>query len=278
MLKILSISAEVTPFGKTGGLADVAGSLPKALRALGHDVRVVMPAYQSIEDGFRSGQYDLQVLPGGLHVPTGVGPIPAGVFEGRLPGSDVPVYFIAEHNLFGRPNIYGYGDDAYRFAFFSSAALDLIAALDWRPDVVHGHDWHAAPALTWLDTAGNTDGRYRGTPTLFTIHNLMHQGKTHWTVFNYLQLLTHRLNEEAYGEVNFMARGIYHATLINTVSPTYAREIMTPAGGAGLDGLLRHRRRELACHNAMMCPSSRWSRGSTGKKASTLPVTSFICC
>ncbi len=241
MLKILSLSAEVDPFAKTGGLGDVAASLPKALRALGHDVRAVMPAYRSVEDGYHSGKFELRALPGELRVPTGVGVIPAGVFEGRLPGSDAPIYFIAEGNLFSRSSIYGYYDDAYRFAFFCRAALELMRALDWRPDIVHGHDWHAAPALTWLSTAGEVDDRFSGMPALFTIHNLAHQGKTSWGIFNYLQLLTHRLNEEGYGEVNFMARGIHHATLINTVSPTYAREIMTSDGGGGMDGLLRHR-------------------------------------
>ncbi len=245
MLKVFCISAEVAPFAKTGGLGDVAGSLPKALQAMGHDVRVVMPAYRSIEDGYHTGRFKLLTLPGQLSVPTDVGVTPVGVFEGRLPGSEVPIYFIAERNLFGRPNVYGYNDDPYRFAFFSRAALDLIVALDWRPDIIHGHDWHAAPAITWLATAGAMDNRYRNIPTLFTIHNLAHQGRTHWNIFDYLGVLTHRLNEEGYDAVNFMARGIYHATLINTVSPTYAREIMTPDGGAGLDGLLRHRRYDL---------------------------------
>ena len=241
MLKILFLSAEVAPFAKTGGLADVTGSLPKALRAMGHDVRVVMPAYQSIEQGYQSGRFNLRVLPGELRVPLGTGLIPAGVFEGQLPGSDVPIYFIAEGNLFNRPNISGYGDDPYRFAFFSRAALDLTLTLDWRPDIVNGHDWHAAPAITWLATAGAADDRYRNIPTLFTIHNLAHQGHSGWDILNYLGILTHRLNEEGYGEVNFMARGIAHASLINTVSPTYAREMMTPEGGAGMDGLLRYR-------------------------------------
>ncbi len=242
MLKILMISAEVAPFVKTGGLGDVAGSLPKALRELGHDVRVIMPAFRSIEDAYHAGRLQLATpLPGGMLVPTGAGAIPAGVFEGRLPGGEVPVYFIAEDNLFGRPQIYGYGDDVYRFAFFSRAAMEFSRAIDWRPDVVNAHDWHAAPAITWLSTAGNSLDWFRGIPSIFTIHNLMHQGKTSWDIFDYLQLFTHRLNEEAYGEVNFMARGIYHATLVNTVSPTYAREIMTPVGGAGMDGLLRQR-------------------------------------
>jgi starch synthase len=205
---------------------------------MGHDVRIAMPAYRSIEHGY-PGVSPMQLQ---LNVPTGTGTVRAGAFEGRLPGSDVPVYFIAESHLFNRDEVYGYGDDAYRFAFFSRAALDLtVAALGWRPDVVHCNDWHTAPAITWLATAGQGDPRYRDIPTVFTIHNLAHQGKASWQIFDYLDLKTHSLQEEAYGEVNFMARGIYHATMINTVSPTYAREIMTPEGGAGLDGLLRYR-------------------------------------
>ncbi len=148
------------------------------------------PPIAPIEDAYHAGQLKLSTpLPGGMLVPTGVGAIPAGVFEGQLPGSDVPVYFIAEGNLFGRPQIYGYGDDVYRFAFFSRAALEFIRAIDWRPDVVNAHDWHAAPAITWLNTAGNSLDWYRDIPSIFTIHNLMHQGKTSWDVFDYLQLV-----------------------------------------------------------------------------------------
>ena len=241
-LKILFLSAEVSPFAKRGGLGDVAGSLPKALREMGHDVRVVMPAYRQIEEGMEGvTPMDLQ-----LRVPTGSGVVQAGAFEGRLPGSDVPIYFIAQWDLFDRPEVYGYGDDTFRFAFFSRAALDLtFAALGWRPDVVHAHDWHTAPAITWLATAGQGDPLYANVPTVFTIHNLAHQGKAPWSIFNYLGIWSHSLTEEAFDEVNFMARGIYHATMVNTVSPTYAREIMTSAGGAGLDGLLRHRSYDL---------------------------------
>jgi starch synthase len=240
-LKILYLSAEVAPFAKTGGLGDVGGSLPKALKKMGHDVRVVMPAYQAIEESIQTGRYNLETLPGHLTVPMGIGPIPAGVFEGRLPDSEVPIYFIAERNLFNRPEIYGYQDDAYRFSFYSRAALDLTLALNWKPDLVHAHDWHSAPALTWLATAGNTHSFFRNMPTVFTIHNLAHQGRTTWNIFDYLGLQTHSITEEGFGEVNFMARGIYHATMINTVSPTYAHEIMTRDGGAYLDGLLHHR-------------------------------------
>lgn len=242
-MKILFLSSEVAPFAKIGGLADVAGSLPKALAELGHDVRIVMPAYRAIEEHHARGTLGVRGTSLKLHVPMGQGPISAGVFEATLPDSPVPIYFIAEHHVFGgRDHAYGYWDDAYRFAFFSRAALDLaIAALEWRPDVVHAHDWHGAPAVAWLATAGQFDSRYSRLPTVFTIHNLMHQGTAPWSIFEYLGVLSHRLAEERYGEVNFMARGIYHATMINTVSPNYAREIMTREGGFGLDGLLRHR-------------------------------------
>lgn len=242
-LKILLLSAEVAPFAKAGGLADVCGSLPKALAALGHEVRVVMPAYHTIEAALRTGKNGVRPYPLTLRVPLGQEVVPAGVLDATLPGSDVPIYFIAERQRFGdRPFFYGYPDDPYRFAFFSRAALDLaIAALDWRPDVVHAHDWHTAPAITWLATAGQNDSRYANLPTLFTIHNLMHQGQANARVFDYLGIRAPRLLEERPGDVNFMARGIYHATMINTVSPTYAREILTREGGFGLDGLLRYR-------------------------------------
>ena len=240
-LKILFLAAEVAPFAKRGGLADVAGSLPKALRSLGHEVVVIMPAYQNIEEAYEAGKWELRALPGDLRVPTGAGLLPAGVFTAKLPGTDVQVYFIAEGNLFHRPEIYGYNDDAYRFCFFSRASMELISAFSWRPDVIHCHDWHTAPALMWLNTTGQLDAFYRAIPSVFTIHNLAHQGRTSRNVLHYLGSATEPLIEESWQEVNFMARGIYHGTLINTVSPTYAREIRTPIGGANLDRMLNYR-------------------------------------
>ncbi len=242
-LRILFLSAEVAPFAKAGGLADVCGSLPKALAAFGHDVRVIMPAYAPVEAALHAGRLGVRPHPATLRVPMGTEAVPAGVLEATLPGSSVVVWFVAEAQRFGsRPFFYGYNDDAYRFAFFSRAALDLtIAALGWRPDIVHAHDWHTAPAITWLATTGQHDARYAGLATVFTIHNLRHQGTAPWDVFRYLGVLSHSLVEERYGQVNFMARGVYHATMITTVSPTYAREIMTREGGSGLDALLRYR-------------------------------------
>lgn len=241
-LKILYLASEAAPFVKTGGLADVTGSLPKAMAALGHDVRLVVPACAPIEARAQQPGSDIRVSDLTLRVPVDGGHVTAGLFESFLPGTYVPVTFVAERNLFARPQLYGYPDDPYRFAFFSRAALDAeVAAKGWRPDVVHAHDWHAAAAVWWLATAGNADERYRAIPTVFTVHNLMHQGHAPWGLTDYLGIVTHGLVEEPYGGVNLMARGIYHATMLSTVSPTYAREIMTREGGYGLDGLLRHR-------------------------------------
>ncbi len=245
-LKILYLASEVAPFAKTGGLADVAGALPKALAALGHEVRVVMPAYASLEAAVARGEASPQPTPIVLDVPLGFESVRAGVFRSWLPGSSVPVFCIAERHFFDRPSIYGYADDPYRFAFFCRAALDLaVAAQRWRPDLVHVNDWQGAPAVLWLASAATSDERYRGIPTLFTIHNLGYQGWAPWHTLDFLGVRTHRLVEEPPGEVNFMARGIFHATMINTVSPTYAREVLTNEGGAGLDGLLRHRQYDL---------------------------------
>ena len=241
-LRILILAAEAAPFAKTGGLADVVGSLPKALAERGHDVRVVMPAYADIERSARTARWGLKASPILLRVPVGGALVNAGVFETTLPGSAVPISFIAERTRFDRPQIYGYDDDPYRFAFFSRAALDLVvAAQGWRPDIVHAHDWHAAPAIAWLATAGRLDPRYHGLPTVFTVHNLLHQGKAPRNALAYLGIDQPPLVEEGASSTNFMARAIYHATMINTVSPTYAREILTPAYGEGLDALLRYR-------------------------------------
>ena len=117
----------------------------------------------------------------------------------------------------------------------------MIAALGWRPDIVHAHDWHASPAILWLATGAAWDERYRAIPTVLTIHNLLHQGRAPMDVLRYLGIQASRLFEEGPGEINLLAQAIFRATMINTVSPTYSREILTPHGGAALDALLRYR-------------------------------------
>jgi starch synthase len=246
-LKVLFVSSEVTPFRKTGGLGDVAGALPKALAARGIDVRVVMPLYRGIRWD------DLEPLEGVLEVPMYYGTARAAVRMGSLPGSEVPIYFLEHHGYFDRPEVYGpadgggYADNLERFTFFSRACLELARALGFEADVVHANDWQTALVPVYLNTL------YRGTPlqraaTLFTIHNLAFQG-----VFDGDGLFVTGLGREHYvpgelehyGAMNLMKGGLVHATLLSTVSPTYAEEIQRPEHGAGLDGVIAARRSDL---------------------------------
>ncbi|NPA91857.1 MAG: glycogen synthase GlgA [Chloroflexi bacterium] len=238
-LRVLFLSAEVFPFAKTGGLADVAGSLPKAIRKLGHDIRIVMPRYGFID----KDRWNLQPVTR-VHVPMGDTVEEGEVYLTYL--GDVPVYMVDNARYFHRDGIYAYPDDAERFIFFSRAALELARALDWAPHIVHCNDWHTALVPNWLKTIFKDDPFWQNTRTVFTIHNLAYQG-----VFG------HRILEVAglaqYGfivhpelshwdhVIHFMARGIIFADIITTVSPRYAQEIMTPEFGAGLDPLLRER-------------------------------------
>ncbi len=243
-LKILIAASEVVPFAKSGGLADVAGALPKALAALGHEVFVVMPCYASIDKEL----YGLKPLEGALGVPMGVmGEAWAGVYEGVLPQSAVKIYFIEHQGFFGRKGLYdeegqGYADNDNRFIFFSRAVMQLAKKLHFRPDVIHVNDWHTAPIPVLLNSVYASDDDFKGTGTLLSLHNLQHQGKFYkgamdvlgvgWEHFNASEL-------EEYDGVNFLKGGIVHADAFNAVSQKYAQEICTPEFGWGLDGLIR---------------------------------------
>ena len=170
-LKILFVSAEVAPFAKVGGLADVAGALPKALRALGHDVRVVMPRYGTID----VDKYGLRKVLAGVPVPLAHQPVPADILQGRL-GDDIPVYLIENQQFFGREGMYGFWDDDARFLYFSRAALEMLRPLDFKPDVIHVNDWHSAVIPNMLARLYLDDPFYAGIATALTIHNLAFQG------------------------------------------------------------------------------------------------------
>ncbi len=245
-LKILMLSAEIWPFAKTGGLADVVGALPIALHALGHDVRVVMPRYGLIDPA----RFNLRKILDPFPVPFGDTTQDAFLWEGKLDG-DVPAYFVENKELFGREGIYMYPDDAERFIFFSRAALEMLKRLNWQPDIIHCHDWHTALVPNWLRTIYASDPFFANTATVYTIHNIAYQG-----------IFGHRVLEiaglAAYGfiahpsvapdlnqVVDFMARGILFADQINAVSETYAREIQTPEFGERLDPILRERQDRL---------------------------------
>ncbi|HLM75618.1 MAG TPA: glycogen/starch synthase [Polyangiaceae bacterium] len=245
-LKVLFVVSECVPFAKTGGLGDVAGALPIALAERGHDVRVVLPRYRS------AATFPAKKLPAPLAVPVGPGEAWCAVWETRLAKSRARVYLLEQNELFNRAGIYAdpggdYADNLARFTFLSRGALRLCSYLDFTPDVIHVHDWPTALIPVYLNSTE------RGTPlgraaTVLTIHNLGYQG---W--FNKGELpLTgigwdqfHAWSLESFDRVNLLKGGIYHATIVSTVSPTYAVEIQTQEGGHGLDGALRDRGRDV---------------------------------
>ncbi len=241
-LKVLFLAAEAVPFAKVGGLADVAGSLPKAVRALGHDVRLMMPRYGTI----RSRDFQLESVGDPFPVPMGPDQEQVHLTATEAPGG-VPAYLVwNEHYFSSRDQVYGFEDDAQRFALFGRAALVALRELDWRPDVVHANDWHTGIVPAWLRTEGCDDPFYRDMATLFSIHNLAYQGISGRLILTFarMEYLGH-LDVEQPGTVNWMAQGIAHADLVATVSPGYAKEMLTPAIGMGLDPLLRRRRARL---------------------------------
>ena len=244
-LRVLFLAAEVVPFAKTGGLADVAGSLPKALKKLGVDVRVGMPRYGRID----REKFGLKTVLEAFPVPMDEQMIQAGLLQGTI-GEDVPVYMVENAHFYDREGIYMYPDDAERFIFFCRAILEAMKLLGWQPQVIHCHDWHTAIVPNWLKTIYKDDPFYKDTATLYTIHNLAYQG-----IFGYRVLEIAGIDEYGFivhpeipdldNVVDMMGRGIYFADIINTVSETYAQEILTPEYGERLDPLLRDRRDRL---------------------------------
>lgn len=240
-MKILVLSAEAVPFAKVGGLADVAASLSKALRHLGHDVRLVMPRYARVDPSrFNLGKlFDLDV-------PLDATREPATIMEARLDGG-VPVYFVDSQQFFGREGIYGYHDDGERFIFFCRAALEMLRRLNWQPDILHCNDWHTGIVPNWLKTVYQDDPFFAHTATLFTIHSLQYQGIFGWRVLEVAGLadygfIYHPQVADLNNVVDLMARGILFADAINTVSERYAQEIMTSEYGEKLDPILRERK------------------------------------
>jgi starch synthase len=245
-LKVLFVASEVAPFRKTGGLADVAGVLPRALRQHGIDVRVVMPLYQGIQWN------DLERLDGTLSVPMYFGKARAGVRLGRLSGSDLPIYFIEYNRFFDRPHLYGppgqaYTDNLERFSFFSRASLELCKTIGFIPDVIHANDWQTALVPVYVNTVEWAQPLH-GAGTLFTIHNLAYQGNFESGAMFITGLGEEHFNSaefEHFGDMNLMKAAIRHSNLLSTVSPTYAREIQTSGYGFGLDGELALRNHDL---------------------------------
>lgn len=245
MLKVLYVASESVPFVKTGGLADVAGSLPKELRKKGVDCRVVLPKYGKIKEEYvhhMNHLYDGEVNVSWRQKFMGVD-------EYIL--DDVPFYFIDNQEYFLRDGFYGYPDDAERFTFFARAVLEMLPHIDFWPDIIQLNDWHTGliPVYLKLEYQYKNEN-YAKIKTVFTIHNLKYQGRFYkgflpdvlgldWKYFNNGDL-------EYYDDINFMKAGIVYSDKITTVSHTYAREIQDPYFGEGLDGILRSRSHDLS--------------------------------
>ena len=241
-LAVLFAASEAQPLIKTGGLADVAGSLPAALHELGHDVRLILPAYpQAVEKAIPLTTGSTLDLPGCSE--------PVRLLVGTLPGTDVPLYLLDAPGFFDRPgNPYAdregvdWRDNPERFSLFCRAVTQVSlnqVGLGWQPDLVHCNDWQTAlvPALLSLE--------WNRPVTLFSIHNLAYQGLFEQSAFARLQLpqrLWSPQGLEFHRQLSFIKGGIAFADYITTVSPTYAAEILTPKLGYGLEGLLEHRK------------------------------------
>jgi len=237
-LKILFVAAECAPFYKVGGLADVVGSLPQALKALGHDVRVIIPRYRPID----AKKYGVRRVERFIEVPAGAQSRTTEVLESRYSG--VPAYFVWDERFFGRDTVYGQPDEVMAYLFFSRAVIEFLRAVDWTPDVLHAHDWHAGAAVMYLALKGRRDAKLKSIASVLTIHNLFYQGLSGDALFRfagYSATLPH-LSGEKPGTANWLARGLTYADAVNTVSPNYAQQIRTREFGEGLHDLLNARR------------------------------------
>lgn len=234
-MKILFVAAESVPFVKTGGLADVVGSLPKNLIDKGVDVRVVLPLYRDIPNIYKEAMtfvtsFELQMGWKSLY---------CGILSLTYEG--VQYYFLDNMEMFDRDGLYGYWDDGERFAFFSMAAIEMMEKIDFTPNIIHVHDWHAAmiPMLlvhkySWIDA-------FKNIRKILTIHNLRFQGIYNPIVMESLFGIQGYVGSVmANGNVNYLQAGIQYADVVSTVSPSYASEIQTQEFGETLEGVLRY--------------------------------------
>jgi starch synthase len=251
-LKILVVASEAVPFAKVGGLADVAGSLPKALRQLSHDARLALPKYGQINEA----KFGLTKVLDSLPVPVGSDHEQrpelveglTSVFESAVEG--MPAYLIGNDKYFSHKEVYGYDDDGERFVFFCHAVLEMLKELGWRPDVIHCNDWHTGIIPDWLETIFRDDPFFADTATVFTIHNLAYQGIFGPELLEFAGLadyglIPHPTDDGLSRVVVLMARGILFADAINTVSEKYAQEILTAEYGERMDPILAQRRDRL---------------------------------
>jgi starch synthase len=251
-MRILHAASELVPYSKTGGLADMVGALAKYTVKAGHDARVVTPLYPCAREQLAREKRSLRKL-GGIFFQHRDRPAGAAVYSTRL-DDGVTVYFIEHEVYFRRPTLYGYprgeeivdyDDNAERFIFFSKCVVDLARRGKWRPDIVHAHDWQTGMVPLLIRHQQWSEGWTAAPRTLFTIHNLLYQGNSPAANYLWANLpwyYFHPDGAEFYGGLSLLKTGLAFADRLSTVSPRYAEEIRTPEFGAGLDGLLNHRK------------------------------------
>lgn len=233
-MKVLYVTSEAAPFAKSGGLGDVAGSLPKVLKQKGVDIRVIMPLYRNIHESYKEkmeviGNFEVEM--NWRHQKSEIS---------RLALNDVVYYFVGNNYYFDRDGLYGYYDEAERYLFFSKAVLDFVPKFDFWPDIIHCNDWQSAIIPFLLEKQYRT--HYRQIKTILSIHNIKYQGVYgEDTIMDILGLKKEDLTSdiEFKGDTNMMKAGIYNADWVTTVSPTYARELEYEYYGEGLEGVIK---------------------------------------
>jgi starch synthase len=247
-LRVLFATPEAVPFAKTGGLADVAGALPKFLKPLGCDIAVVMPYYRMV----KKAGFSLQPLGAEVQVSMGDEILTADTYLGRM-DQNIPIYFIGRDEFFDREDLYNtpkgdYFDNAERFIFFSRAVLALSKQIEFSPAIIHHHEWQTGLIPAYLKSIYRNDPFFSRTAAVFTIHNIAYQGLFKKEKFGLTGLPPEMYNPEGiefWERINFMKAGIVYADAINTVSRKYSEEIQTAEYGYRLEGILRKRGQDL---------------------------------
>ncbi|MCI9292591.1 MAG: glycogen synthase GlgA [Erysipelotrichaceae bacterium] len=243
MARILMVAGEGLPFIKSGGLADVIGSLPFELTKKGHEVRVVLPLYLKIAQKYHDGFTHEK----SFSVNINYHEVPVAVWSAMV--KDVKYYFIEHQGYFERDTLYGYNDDGERFAYFQKAVIEMLNQLNYWPEIIHSHDWHTGMIPVLCKEGHSFDERYRNIKHVYTIHNLAYQGNFGVEMLDSCLGLDYRLfdngNVRYDGGISFMKSGILYADKVTTVSPTYSQEILTPQYGEHLEMVLNMRKYDL---------------------------------
>jgi starch synthase len=247
-MKIVFATSEMVPYAKTGGLADVCGSLPAELAGLGHSLKIFMPRYKQVD----MSKFGLKLRLKDLEVPIGTETKIANIYAATFKDK-VEVYFVDDTDFFTRDQLYGtpqgdYPDNDRRFIFFQRAVIESLKKMNFKPDVINCHDWQSGLIPVYLKTVYKDDPFFKKTKTIFTVHNLAYQGNfppdtLPLTGISWEEFTMHRL--EFYGKVSFLKGGLVYSDMISTVSQRYAEEIQTKEYGCGMEGVLAERKKDL---------------------------------